>query len=472
MKMVVDNKAIDLKILWGKCLDFIKDNIPSDLYDAWFQSVVPDRCDETSFTLRVPSTGFYEFFDNKFSKLVISALSKVTGRRLNLKYICAVKGDDSALSFEAGVQSDFGKRTEIVNANRVPSPADIEVPQDIDPHLNPQLTFENFVEGKSNELCRAAGLSLAENARTPFNPLFIYGNSGVGKTHLANAIGAKIKELCPARKVLYISAHLFRVQFTDATISNKVNDFINFYQKLDVLIMDDVQEFANWEKTQNTFFHIFNHLLQAGKQIIMTCDKEPSEICGLEERLLTRFKSGLVAKIEKPNFELRRDILKNKIDRDGLGFSDDVIDYIAHNVDASVRELEGILVSLVARSILLNKTVDVDLASHLIKHNEAAVQKSLTIDVVVDTICKYFKLNREIIYAKTRKREYAQARQIAMYLSKKYLNIPLSRIGQQIAGRDHSTVIYSCHKVQDLMAVDKAFKADVESIEELLHKVK
>lgn len=432
--------------------------------------IVPAEYKEGHFTLRVPSTGFCEFIDERFAKLIRLALYKVTGEKILLKYLCNKSKKDPTFSWESSNEADLGKFPAKTNANKAPLASDIEIPQDLDPHLNPKLTFENFVVGESNSLCSAAGMSVAQSSASAFNPFFIYGDSGVGKTHLVNAIGTKIKELFPNKKVLYISAHLFRVQYTDATRNNNINDFINFYQKLDVLIIDDVQEFATWKSTQNTFFHIFNYLFQAGKQIIMTCDKNPSELCGMEDRLVTRFKCGLIAEIEKPNLELRRNILKSKVDRDGLDFSDDVIDYIALNAEESVRDLEGILVSLMARSILLNKTIDVDLASHLIKKNENAARKTMTTEMIVEAICNYFNLNKEQLRSKTRKTEYAQARQIAMYLAKKYLNIPLSQIGQQIAGRDHSTVIYSCHKVQDLMAVDKSFKSNVEAIEEMLHK--
>ncbi len=456
--------------IWERCLPIIKDNIPPEQYDTWFGPIVPVECKDGAFLIRVPSRGFYEIIEQRFAKLIRLTLYKVTGEKVLLKYAISNPDNSAPVLWESDNAADLGKYPANYKGNKAPSPADVEVPQDLDPHLNPKLTFDNFVVGESNRLCSAAGLSVARDSATAFNPLFIYGGSGLGKTHLVNAIGAKIKELFPSKKVLYISAHLFRVQFTDATRANTVNDFINFYQMLDVLIIDDVQEFANWKGTQNTFFHIFNYLLQAGKQIIMTCDKDPSELCGMEERILTRFKSGLIAEIEKPNFELRKSILQSKINRDGLDFPGEVIDYIALNAEGSVRELEGYIVSLMARSILLNKEIDIDLASHIIKKNAQAAKRALTIEGIVETICTYFNLDKQQLYAKGRKREYAQARQIAMYLAKKHISMPLSRIGQQIAGKDHSTVIYSCRKVQDLMAVDKAFKSDVMAIEEMLHK--
>lgn len=458
------------KELWDKCLDIIKDNISSEQYNTWIQPMIPLEFKDDTLLLRVPSVFFYEFVEDKFVSLIRMALYKVVGSKVKLRYsVMADATNQQVLHWDSNEKASVEQTKHIENANLAPSPFDVVAPQDLDPQLNPKLTFDNFIVGLSNQLCRAAGMSVAEDSSTAFNPLFIYGGSGVGKTHLVNAIGAKIKELYPRKRVLYISAHLFRVQFTDATRKNAVNDFINFYQTIDVLIIDDVQEFANWKGTQNTFFHIFNHLQQNGKQIIMTSDKAPSELLGMEERLITRFKWGLTAEIEKPNLELRKSILRSKISRDGLNFPEEVIDFIAENVEESVRELEGIVVSLMARSILLNKDIDIDLASHIIKNTTTKYdRKSINTDSIIEVICKHFNLNKDQLYAKSRKREYVQARQIAMYLSKKYLNIPLSKIGMLIAGKDHSTVIYSCNKVQDLMAVDKNFKADIEEIESVL----
>lgn len=456
--------------LWKECLNFIKDNVSDEHFNTWIRPIIPLEFKENSLLVGVPSMFFYEYIEEQFANLIKKALNKVLGTNVKLRYsVTADATNNQTVQWDSNNVATLPVNKHKENVNEAPTPFAMQAPQDLDPHLNPKLTFDNFIEGMSNKLCRAAGLSVAKDESTAFNPLFIYGGSGVGKTHLVNAIGAKIKEVFPHKRVLYISAHLFRVQFTDATRKNVVNDFINFYQTIDVLIIDDVQEFANWKATQNTFFHIFNYLQQSGKQIIMTCDKAPSELHDMEERLITRFKWGLTAEIEKPNFELRKSILRSKVQRDGLNFPDEVIDYIAENVEESVRELEGIVVSLMARSILLSKNVDIELASLLINNNSRIVErKNLNIDMIMDSVCKHFNLDRNAVAKRSRKREYVQARQIMMYLSKKYLNVSLAQIGMRIAGKDHSTVTYSCKKVVDLMGVDKVFKSEVEQIEKEL----
>lgn len=463
-------QQINYMKLWNECLDFIRDNVSEEHFNTWIKPIAPLEFKDNTLLIGVPSLFFYEYIEEQFALLIKKALNKVLGTNARLKYsVMADATHNQTVQWDSSNSAVLPVSKHKENQNEAPTPFVAQAPQDLDPHLNPKLTFDNFIEGMSNKLCRAAGLSVAKDESTAFNPLFIYGGSGVGKTHLVNAIGAKIKEYFPHKRVLYISAHLFRVQYTDATRKNVVNDFINFYQTIDVLIVDDVQEFANWKSTQNTFFHIFNYLQQSGKQIIMTCDKAPSELNGMEERMITRFKWGLTAEIEKPNFELRKNILLSKVQRDGLNFPMEVIDYIAENVEESVRELEGIVVSLMARSILLSKNIDIELASHLIKNNARVTEnRNMTIDTIIDSVCKYFNLDRNSVSKKSRKREYVQARQIMMYLSKKYLNVSLAQIGMQIAGKDHSTVVYSCKKVTDLMGVDKSFKAEIEEIEKTL----
>ncbi len=305
---------------------------------------------------------------------------------------------------------------------------------------------------------------------TAFNPLFLYGASGVGKTHLANAIGTKIKEIYPEKRVLYVSAHLFQVQYTDSVRNNTTNDFINFYQTIDVLIIDDIQEFAGVTKTQNNFFHIFNHLHQNGKQLILTSDRAPVLLQGIEERLLTRFKWGMVAELEKPTVELRKNILRNKIHRDGLQFPPEVIDYIAENVNESVRDLEGIVIAIMARSTIFNKEIDLDLAQHIVHgvvHNET---KAVTIDDILKVVCKHFDLEPSAIHTKSRKREVVQARQIAMYLAKNHTDFSTSKIGKFIGNKDHATVLHACKTVKGQLEVDKSFHAEVQEIESLLKK--
>ena len=339
-------------------------------------------------------------------------------------------------------------------------------PQDLDPHLNPNYNFENFIKGNSNEFSRTVAETVAQNPARTFNPLFIYGPSGVGKTHLINAIGTRIKELYPEKRVLYVSAHLFQVQYTDSVRTNHFNDFISFYQTIDVLIIDDIQEFAGVTKTQNTFFHIFNHLHQNGKQLILTSDRAPVMLQGMEDRLLTRFKWGLVAELEKPDIELRKNILRNKIKRDGLVIPESVISYIAESVNESVRELEGIVNSLLAQSILFKREIDLDLAQHIVrKAVKCAESKPMTVSDIITKVCEHYKIDETAIHTKTRKREVVQVRQVAMYLAKKHTDTSSSKIGQLIGNKDHATVLHACKIVKDQVDVDKAFKAEIEEIE-------
>ena len=339
-------------------------------------------------------------------------------------------------------------------------------PQDLDPHLNPNYNFDTFIKGASNEFSRTVGETVAKNPAKTFNPLFLYGPSGCGKTHLTNAIGTRIKELYPEKRVLYVSAHLLQVQYTDSVRTNNYNSFMKFYQNIDVLIVDDIQEFAGLSKTQNTFFHIFNHLHQNGKQLILTSDRAPVMLQGMEERMLTRFKWGLVAELEKPDMELRKNILRNKIHRDGLNIPDNVINYIAENVNESVRELEGIINSLLAQSILFKREIDMSLAERIIKKAVRIIEnKPITIEEIIAKVCEHYKMDESVLHTKSRKREIVQVRQVAMFLAKKHTDISTSKIGHLIGNRDHATVLHACKIMKDLVEVDKEIRADIEEIE-------
>lgn len=344
------------------------------------------------------------------------------------------------------------------------------VVQDLDPHLNPNYNFENFIKGTSNEFSRTVGETIAQKPASTFNPFFLYGPSGVGKTHLVNAIGTRIKELHPEKRVLYVSAHLFQVQYTDSVRTNRTNDFINFYQTIDVLIIDDIQEFAGVTKTQNTFFHIFNHLHQSGKQLIMTSDRAPMMLIGMEDRMLTRFKWGLVAELDKPDTELRKNILRNKIHRDGLSIPENVINFIAENVIDSVRELEGIVNSLLAQSILFKREIDLELTQRIVKKAVRNVNKPITIEDVVTKVCAYYNLDERIIQSKTRKKEVVLTRQIAMYLAKKLTDLSTAKIGKMIGNRDHATVLHSYKTIKDCVEVDKEFRETIDKIEKEIKK--
>jgi chromosomal replication initiator protein len=343
---------------------------------------------------------------------------------------------------------------------------DAAVPQSLNPQLDPKKTFENYIEGDSNKLPRTVGLSIAQHpGKSTFNPFFIFGPSGCGKTHLVNAIGVQCKKMYPQKRVLYVSARLFQVQFTDSVRQNTTNDFINFYQTIDVLIVDDIQEWVNSPKTLDTFFHIFDHLFRLGKQIILASDRPPVDLTGVKDRLLTRFSCGLIAELEKPNVQLCIDILNAKCRRDGLKIPADVIQFIAETANGSVRDLEGVINSLLAYSVVYNSNIDMRLAERVIKRAVKVDNKPLTIDDILEKVCGHYNVPQQQVFSKSRKRDYVLVRQISMYLAQKYTKMPASRIGQLIGGRDHSTVLHSCTTIEQRLKVDKAFSAELSSIE-------
>ncbi|MDD6891726.1 MAG: chromosomal replication initiator protein DnaA [Bacteroidales bacterium] len=462
--MIENNQAI---ALWNRCLAFIRDNVSVTAFKTWFDPIVPLKYEAKALTIGVPSPFFYEYLEEKYVGILRAAIYKEIGEGTELMYsILTDKTNHISVNIEGTKRSDAVTAKPIVNANKAPNPLQASAPQDLDPHLNPNYNFENFIKGSSNEFSRTVAETVAQNPARTFNPLFIYGPSGVGKTHLINAIGTRIKELYPEKRVLYVSAHLFQVQYTDSVRTNHFNDFISFYQTIDVLIIDDIQEFAGVTKTQNTFFHIFNHLHQNRKQLILTSDRAPVMLQGMEDRLLTRFKWGLVAELEKPDIELRKNILRNKIRQDGLNIPESVICYIAENVNESVRELEGIVNSMLAQSILLKREINLELAHRIVsKAVKCAEVKSLTVNDIIEKVCSHYKVDTSTIHTKTRKREVVQVRQVAMYLAKKHTETSSSKIGKLIGNKDHATVLHACKIIKDQVEVDKAFKAEIEEIE-------
>ena len=460
-------------VLWNRCLNFIKDNVPEKQFKIWFEPIVPLKYENQALTIGVPSPFFYEYLEEKFVDLLRTAIYKEIGEGTELMYsVLTDKANHISVNIEGSKRSSaLPNQAPIHNANKAPNPLQASAPQDLDPHLNPNYNFENFIKGDSNEFSRTVAETVAQNPARTFNPLFLYGPSGVGKTHLINAIGTRIKELYPEKRVLYVSAHLFQVQYTDSVRTNHFNDFISFYQTIDVLIIDDIQEFAGVTKTQNTFFHIFNHLHQNGKQLILTSARAPVMLQGMEERLLTRFKWGLVAELEKPDINLRKDILRNKIRRDGLTIPESVICYIAENVNESVRELEGIVNSLLAQSILFKRDIDLELTQRIVrKAVKCAEVKAITIEDIIAKVCSHYNIEESTIHVKCRKREVVQARQMAMFLAKKHTDNSLSKIGKMIGNKDHATVLHACKIIKDQIEVDKALKAELEEIEMTLRQ--
>ena len=454
---------LDYVSMWGECMSIIKDNVSDEHYEKWFSPIRPLRYSDNELTVQVPSNFFCEYLEEHFADILQRTLFRVFGHGTQLMY-CTQPPVEMKQPLGEGKTEKQQKGW--TTPREIPDPFKQPAYKELDSQLNPGYNFDNYFSGASNLLARSAGEAVAEQpGRTAFNPLFLYGESGVGKTHLIQAIGAKAKAVNPKARVLYLSSHLFQVQYTNAVRSNTVNDFINFYQSIDVLLIDDIQDLAGKTATQNTFFHIFNHLHQSGRQLVLTSDRPPVSLEGLEERLLTRFKWGLSAEVERPDYELRKSIILNKLRKDGIAMGADVVDFIARNVPNSVRELEGIIASLIARSIILKREVSVDMAECVLSSIVQMKKTQITIDLIQQKVCEYYNMEVSLLQSKTRKREIALDRQISMYLSKKYTEQPLSQIGNALGGKDHATVHYACKTIADQVKIDKKLRAQVEEIE-------
>ena len=448
--------------LWQKCLDIIRQTVPEQHFKAWFEplELVSFQADE--LLLCVPNQFFCEYFDQHYAAYLMRAMNAVCGGRVRLNYKLKPAPVQNATNEPLlVVRNDAGQ-------NRKGNPQAAPKPAPVDPQLNPRYTFENFVEGASNKLARSVGISIAETpGKIAFNPFFLYGPSGVGKTHMVNAIGVRIRELYPEKRVLFVSAHVFKTQFTDSVIHNTQNEFINFYQTIDVLIIDDIQEITT-AKTQQSFFHIFNHLQQNNRQIIITCDRPPVLLEGMEERMLTRFKWGMTAEMEKPDTQLRRDILVSKIRKDGLVIPPEVVQYIAQHVESSVRELEGIINSIMAYSVVDNCEIDLQLTQRIVARAVNLEQKGLSVDDIISAVCNRYGVKAKELMSKSRKQAVVLPRQLAMYLIHKYTDMSYSQLGRLFGKRDHSTVLYACNQMAHRISVDKQFRRVVEELEAAL----
>ena len=466
----------NFKLMWDNCLSVIQDIVPEAAFEAWFKPIIPLSYEERIFTIQVPSHYFYEILEERYVDILKKTLNRVFGNGTMLKYSVVVSGQTKKLNGSSIVYTgNEPKSTTPYNPNKIDptkAPGPIKTAtQDLDSQLNPRYSFENFYESDCNKLVRVVSEKIAlDPGKTAFNPLFIYGPSGVGKTHICHAIGLKIREMYPEKRVLYVSSSLFRMQYTDAVRKNITNDFLSFYQSIDVLLLDDIHELIGLTKTQEIFFQIFKHLFQLGKQVVFTCDRAPVDLQGLEERLISRLKRGMTAQIERPDPELRKKILRNKINHEGLEIPDDVFDFIAENVTENVRELEGILVSLVANSVIINKEIDLTLTKQVISQTVRLDRRQLTIPKIQEVVCNYFNLDEALIQTLSRKREIVQARQITMYLSKKYTNLSFSHIGKVVGNKDHATVCHSVNAVKDQIEISKPFRTTMEEIEVCLKR--
>jgi len=462
--------------VWNECLTFINDNIKPQAYKTWFEPIKPIKISGDSLTIQVPSKFFYEWLEEHYIKLLRVALTRELG-------------SDAKLIYDVRMENAYSSTTphtvKIPSANRKPmNPQGVTVPLEInrrelknpfvipgiqkvkiESQLNPNYNFDSFIEGDSNRLARSAGMAVANKpGGTSFNPLMIYGGVGLGKTHLAHAIGVEIKDKYPDKTVLYIPSEKFIQQFIESVKSNTRNDFIHFYQMIDVLIIDDVQFLSGKTGTQDVFFHIFNHLHQNGKQVVLTSDRAPVDMQDMEQRLLSRFKWGLSAELQVPDYETRVAILQNRLYRDGVDMPEEIVDYIAKNIKSNVRELEGVLTSMIAQAAFNRKEFTLALTKQVVDKFVKNTKREVSINQIQKVVSSYFDLDVATLQSKTRKRHIVQARQLAMYFAKRMTKASLASIGSQIGKRDHATVLHACKTVDNLTETDKQFRKYVEDL--------
>lgn len=474
----------DPKAIWEKCMAIIKDNVNWRAFQTWFEPIVAVGYDNNVLTIQVPSQFFYEWLEEHYVELLGKTIRRVLGKTGGLAYRIQMEMpkrqavNPATINLPASTHAKNNKDANYVNMDYIlDDPQKIKNPfvipgmkrVQIDPQLNANLSFENYIEGECNRLARTAGIHIAQKpGTTSFNPMMVFGGTSCGKTHLLQAIGNETRRLHPNKSVLYVSAEKFINQFIEHSKNQEVNNFIHFYQLIDVLLIDDIQLFVTAPKSQDVFFAIFNHLHQNGKQIVLTSDTPPNELQGLHERLLSRFKWGLHAEISAPDFDTRKAILEMKMRNEGLEIPEEVIQYVAYNVQNNIRDLEGIVISLFAQATLNKKEVDLELAKKVMKNFVKNNFTELSIDDIQHMVCDFYNVSYDSLMAKTRKREIVQARQIAMYLAKKFTKSSLKSIGEHFSGKDHTTVIHSCQTVENLMDTDPVYK---DKLMDIMQKV-
>jgi chromosomal replication initiator protein len=466
--------------VWNNCLNVIRDNIPSQSFKTWFEPIKAVKLKDSVITVQVPSQFFYEFLEEHYITLLKKTIKKELGPEGRLEYNIIMDnsyGHNSPVTVRAPMSNKKAVRNPSVSipvdinkggSRDIPNPFIIPGLRkiNINSNLMENKSFENFVEGDCNRLARSAGYAVASNpGKTAFNPLLLYCSVGLGKTHLSHAIGIQVKNNFPEKIVLYVPCDVFINQYIDSVKNNTVNDFIHFYQMIDVLIIDDIQWLAGKESTQNAFFHIFNYLHQKGSQIVVTSDKAPVDMKGMEPRLLSRFKWGLSADLQPPDFETRVAIIDKKLYNDGVEMPRDVVEYLAYSITTSVRELEGALISLLAQSSLNKKPINLELAKQIIDKFVKNNTREISIDYIQKVVCDYFSISIDTLNSKTRKREIVQARQLSMYFSKRLTKSSLASIGIHCGNKDHATVLHACRTVNNLIETDKQFKVYVDEIE-------
>ncbi len=460
----------DHTAVWDSCLQIIRRNVNVQSFKTWFEPIRPVRLANEALTIQVPNKFFYEWLEEHYVHLLKRTIRQELGDTGRLEYQILMgklnaqrnamgpRVKKNATNLEPGEVSG----SQIKNPFVIPGIKKLK----IESQLNPNYLFENYIEGDCNRLARSAGQAIAKNpGGTAFNPLVIFGDVGLGKTHLAQGIGNEVLKRFDNKTVLYVSSEKFTNQIIQSIKNNAVNDFVNFYQLVDVLIVDDIQFLENKQKTQEIFFHIFNQLHQNGKQIILTSDRPPKDMNGMEERLISRFKWGLSADIQAPDLETRMAILESKMSDEGVELPSDVVEFICYNIKNSIRELEGVLISLVAQSALNRREIDISLTKDVIKNFVTQINKEITVEFIQNLVAEHFSVPVEKLKGQTRKRSIVIARQLSMFLAKKLTDKSLKAIGANFGGRDHSTVIYSCKAVQDLLDTDLVFKDTVSELE-------
>ena len=463
--------SVAYKDAWQNCLSQIQAQTSAEEFAKWFLPIVPLEFDGSKLRLRVPSKSFVDKIEGHYINVLRPLIAETFGYQTRLCYAVPKSEQTTISSTDENSNQSIPNRIDPTKIqNPVTIPGIVRPIPRFDPQLNHNYTFENFIEGECNRLVRSASMAVAVNpgSSTPFNPLYIYGDSGLGKTHVAQAIGNEISLRHPELQVLYVAMSKFQSQFQAATIEKNIPNFIHFYQGVDVLILDDIQELSGKPGTQNAFFNIFNHLQMSGKQLVLISDKPPVELKDIEERLLTRFKWGLSAQIRIPDFQTKIKIIKAKAARLGAAIPEDVINYLADNISANIREIEGAISSLVANTSFMGKKITISLAKEILKGYISLYQKEITIEHIIDTVCSYMNIDKERLNSAERTREVAIARQLAMYLAKQLTKIPLSAIGAAIGNRNHATVLHSCKTITNLIDTDKAFKLQVEELERLV----
>ena len=454
------------ELIWKNCLKYIKERIPNQSFSTWFEPIKPLKSEDNVLTIQVPNQFFYEWLEEHFVHTLKEAISREMGSGSRLEYSVVMTDEHKSNANATSLKINNLEDRKGTNHKGI-NPAFIEGLNG-ENSLNPTYTFDNFIEGDCNRLGRSAGLAVAKKPGvTSFNPLMIYGGVGLGKTHLVQAIGNRIRT-DDAKKIIYVTSEKFTNQVINSFTNKNIQNFISYYRKVDMLIFDDVQFLRDKEKTQEIFFYIFNHLHQAGKQIVMTSDCAPKDLKGLQDRLVSRFKWGLTADLQQPAFETRMAIIQQKIQEDGIKIPDEVVEYIAYTVDTNIRELEGVVVSLIAHASLMRIAIDLELAKRVLKNIVKEIDSEVGIDYIQKTVSDYFRVSQDDLKAKTRKKEIVIARQVAMYFSKDYTNHSLKSIGYYFGGRDHSTVIHALQSVSDMLDTDARFRYSVDELKKKL----